>query len=112
MDSELLEIECPMCDRRVASNAKECPFCGADFSTAGMDELEDVARDISEGRRPSVPVTIKATPDPQPIAPVVAVPEASPEPIRDERSEITAQELDREPKDKGGLRRLFGRKRH
>lgn len=108
MDSESLEIECPICDRRIASNANVCPFCGADFSTAGMDELEDVARDISEGRQSSVPVTMKATPEPQPIAPVVA----SPEQAHDERAEITAQESDRESKDKGGLRRLFGRKKH
>jgi hypothetical protein len=112
MDSESLEIECPICDRRIASNAKVCPFCGVDFSTAGMDELEDVARDISEGRQPSVPVATKATPDAQSIAAVVAVPEESPEPVHDEKAEITAQELDRESKDKGGLRRLFGRKKH
>lgn len=112
MDSESLEIECPMCDRRIASNAKECPFCGADFSTAGMDELEDVARDISEGRQSSVPATMKATPEPHSTAAVVAVPEASPEPVHDEKAEITAQELDRESKEKGGLRRLFGRKKH
>jgi hypothetical protein len=112
MDSESLEIECPICDRRIASNANVCPFCGADFSTAGMDELEDIARDISEGRQSSVPVTMKSTPEPQPIAPVVAAPEASPEPVHDERAEITAQESDGEPKDKGGLRRLFGRKKH
>jgi len=77
-----------------------------------MDELEDVARDISEGRQSSVPATMKATPEPQSIAAIVAVPEKSPEPVHDEKAEITAQELDRESKDKGGLRRLFGRKKH
>jgi hypothetical protein len=111
MESESLEIECPVCDRKIPADAKECPSCGIDLSTAGMDELEEVARDISEGKPESAPEVENVVPRSNP-APQVSGEVAAIEPKAEEKHEEPAPETDNEMKEKGGLRRLFGRKKH
>lgn len=46
MDSEGLEVECPVCDHKIAVDAARCPNCKAVFSLSGVDELETVAREL------------------------------------------------------------------
>ena len=46
MDADSIEVECPVCDRKVKSEAARCPHCGAEFSLSGVDELEKVAREM------------------------------------------------------------------
>jgi hypothetical protein len=57
LNREKEEVECPVCDRKISADAKTCTGCGADFSSSGVDELEQVARDL---RNPiiSPPVTV------------------------------------------------------
>lgn len=47
MDTENVEIECPVCDQKVKADAPRCPHCGAEFAMSGVDELEIVAREIN-----------------------------------------------------------------
>jgi hypothetical protein len=47
MDTEIMEIECPVCDRKVRTDAPHCPHCGAEFVMSGIDELEKVVREIN-----------------------------------------------------------------
>ena len=46
MDANSVEVECPVCDHKVTSDAAQCPHCGAEFSMSGVDELERVAREM------------------------------------------------------------------
>jgi len=110
MESETLEIECPVCDRKMPGDAKKCPSCGVDLSTAGMDELEEVARDICEGKPESVATMETAVPRSTPAAQVSGG-QAATEPEAGKKHEEPAPETDNGTKEKGGLRRLFGRKK-
>ncbi len=47
MDANTVEIECPVCDRKIRDNAPYCPYCGAEFAMSGIDELERVAREMN-----------------------------------------------------------------
>jgi hypothetical protein len=50
MAKQKLEIECPVCDAKISIDARSCPRCGADLGMADFQDLEDLAKDISEGR--------------------------------------------------------------
>ena len=41
-----LMIECPVCDQKIPAYSKRCPSCGVDFSSASVDDLEQVAQDM------------------------------------------------------------------
>jgi uncharacterized Zn finger protein (UPF0148 family) len=89
MESQKDEVECPVCDRKIAADAQRCPNCGADFSMSGFEDLEQVARDLND------PVDRKAKPADQ------RVPEASKE------SDTPAEGRKKE----GFLGRLFRKRR-
>lgn len=46
MASDDLEVECPVCDHKISSDATRCPNCGAEFSLSGVDELERVVQEM------------------------------------------------------------------
>ena len=48
MSAESVEVECPVCDRKVPADSNRCPYCHADFTMSGLDELEKVAREIND----------------------------------------------------------------
>ncbi len=50
MASEKVEVECPVCDQKVPSDATRCPSCGAEFTFSGVEELQRVAQEINEAR--------------------------------------------------------------
>jgi len=50
MAKQKLEIECPVCDAKISIDARSCTRCGADLGMADFQDLEDLAKDISEGR--------------------------------------------------------------
>ncbi len=56
MASDTLEVECPVCDHKVPSDATRCPNCGAEFTFSGVEELQKVAREIND-HEVEVPVT-------------------------------------------------------
>jgi DNA-directed RNA polymerase subunit RPC12/RpoP len=92
MDTENVEIECPVCDQRIKADAPRCPHCGAEFTLSGVDELEMVAREING--RPA-PENLKAKAGPIEAQPAVA---ASAEKEEDKNS-------------KGFLGKLFRKRR-
>ncbi len=109
MEADPLEIECPICDHKMPAEARRCPSCGVDFVTSGMDELEEVAREISDGKPPT---------------PEAAIEETSPSPGNGEASQNAAERGEiaenlpnpgngenGSKKEKKGLKGLFGRKR-
>lgn len=55
MDADTVEIECPVCDRKVRADAPRCPYCGAEYAMSGVDELEQVARELNCRTAPVVP---------------------------------------------------------
>ena len=110
MESKSLEIECPVCDRKMPADTKKCPSCGVDLSTAGMDELEEVARDLSEGKPESAPTLESPPPQPDPTPQIPEV-QTTAEPAVKKVLEEPAPDVASGTKEKGGLRRLFGRKR-
>ncbi len=118
-----MEIECPVCDHRMPADARKCPSCGVELETAGMAELEEVARDILEGK-PEIVQEVE-TSTPQSIHAVHSSDDSSPSLVSRESTREAAEAIvepaaaTREPadeigdavKDKGGFRRLFGRKK-
>jgi magnesium transporter len=48
-----VEVECPICDTTIPSDAKTCPGCGAALSDAGIEDLED--RIISDDQQDILP---------------------------------------------------------
>jgi RNA polymerase subunit RPABC4/transcription elongation factor Spt4 len=42
------EVECPICDRKIQSDIKECPNCGAELSLSNFEDLEEVAIKLSK----------------------------------------------------------------
>jgi hypothetical protein len=70
MDTENVEIECPVCDQMVRADAPRCPHCGAEFAMAGIDELERVAREINDQPTPEGSA-VKQVPAESPAAVVV-----------------------------------------
>ncbi len=48
MDKDGTEIECPVCDRKISADSRTCPGCGADFTSSGVDQLEDLVRQFGE----------------------------------------------------------------
>ena len=59
MDMDDLEIECPVCDRRVRADAPRCPYCGAEYVMSGVDELEKVAQELNGRPAPERPVAVE-----------------------------------------------------
>jgi hypothetical protein len=66
MAKQKLEMECPVCDAKMSIDARSCPKCGADLGMADIQDLEDLANDISNGSYPkekpgkgSEPITSK-----------------------------------------------------
>jgi len=109
MESESLEIECPVCDQKMPADAQRCSSCGVELMTAGMAELEEVARDISEGRPERArTIEVKAPySDPAPRASE----DPSPASMAGDAAGVSATDKDNGTKERGGLRRLFGRKK-
>lgn len=91
MDTETVEIECPVCDQKVRADAPRCPHCGAEFAMSGVDELERVAREIN------------GVPAPADLAVEASTAEVA--------VEIGSTEKEEEKGTKGFLGKLF-RKRH
>ena len=56
MDADIVEIECPVCDRKVKADAPRCPYCGAEYAMSGVDELEQVAPEPNGHPAPERPV--------------------------------------------------------
>lgn len=74
MVSETLEVECPVCDHKVPSDATKCPNCGAEFTFSGVDELKKVAQEINDPEAEErAPVTKEVVEQ----APAAAVPSES-----------------------------------
>ena len=73
MNAEAVEVECPVCDHKVAGNAIRCPKCGADFSMSGVDELEKVAKEINDPDTMTVPSAPEPEDVPPPSAPTPLV---------------------------------------
>jgi hypothetical protein len=48
MGGAMLEVECPVCDHKIAVDAVRCPNCNAVFSFSGVDELRKVARELND----------------------------------------------------------------
>jgi hypothetical protein len=92
MDTETVEIECPVCDQKVRADAPRCPHCGAEFAMSGVDELERVAREIN------------GVPTPADLAVEASTAE-------EETVEIGSTEREGEKETKGFFGKLF-RKRH
>lgn len=109
MESESLEIECPVCDHKMPADARKCPSCGVELETAGMAELEEVARDILEGK-PEVGQEM-AINVPQSVPTMQMSDDPSPGNVPEVAAEESGEEPDSAAKGKGGFRRLFGRKK-
>lgn len=114
MEIQAVEIECPVCDHKISGESERCPYCGVDLSTAGMEELETVARDISEGKpvEPTEPSQVEgreraesAEGDARGAGGVAGTSGGSPSEGK------AASDEEREGKKEGGLRRLFGKKK-
>jgi hypothetical protein len=75
-----------------------------------MDELEEVARDISEGKPESAPTLKTPLTQPDPAPQIPEVPTAAGPAVK-EAHEDSAPDINSGMKEKGGLRRLFGRKK-
>lgn len=56
MDMEIVEIECPLCDRKIAADAPRCPHCGAEFAMSDLEDLERVAQELNGHPAPERPV--------------------------------------------------------
>jgi predicted amidophosphoribosyltransferase len=67
MDADSIEVECPVCDRKVRSDAARCPHCGAEFSLSGVDELEKVAREMDRPPVEEPKVEVVKTVEPVPV---------------------------------------------
>jgi len=74
MVSETFEVECPVCDQKVPSDATHCPNCGAEFNFSGVEELKKVAREIND---PGAGVRVPVTKEVVEQAPAAAVPSES-----------------------------------
>ena len=48
MDLDELTMECPICDRNIPITSRKCPHCGTEFSTGEIDELEELAINLSK----------------------------------------------------------------
>ncbi len=68
MVSDKLEVECPVCDHKVPSDATQCPNCGAEFSFSGVEELQKVAQDINVQEAEAVVTATEEVVDPVPVA--------------------------------------------
>jgi hypothetical protein len=95
-------VECPVCDRKILSDTAKCPGCGQDLSMSSFEELEQVARTLSEDK------TIEV--DPRAAAPANAGSSKLSESHHEEVQ--VAEEGDSEDADKKGRFHLFGRKKH
>jgi len=91
------------------SDARKCPSCGVELETAGMAELEEVARDILEGKPEVGPETRTSVAPSVPTIPTSDDP--SPGNVHEVATGESAEEPDGAAKGKGGFRRLFGRKK-
>ncbi|MEM3059542.1 MAG: zinc ribbon domain-containing protein [Methanomassiliicoccales archaeon] len=40
------QIECPICSRQIAADARTCPYCGAEFESHDLVELEQLAEEL------------------------------------------------------------------
>ena len=132
------ESECPVCDRRVPATAERCPNCGAYFTMASFEDLEQLARDIATGMPPmpraneptlSRPTgkVIEATPAnsaPNSMETQDAMSMMASNPKADEaesesarpsdpeiKSEAEAEKAEDKEEGKKGIGRLFGRKK-
>ncbi len=56
MDTDVVEIECPVCDRKVRADAPHCPHCGAEYDMSGVEELEKIAHELTARPAPARPV--------------------------------------------------------
>lgn len=116
MEIQAVEIECPVCDHKISGEAERCPYCGVDLSTAGMEELETVARDISEGKpvEPTEPSSFERRERVE-AAEVAAttgiVGDVTGTSGGNPSEGKAASDEGREAKKEGGLRRLFGKKK-
>jgi hypothetical protein len=102
-----VEVECPVCDKKVRADAARCPHCGAEFSMSDVDELEKVVQDLS---RPEETPSLEAAPAPHidevpPVPPVPAVASA-PEP-----APVTEQAHEDDKGGKGLFGKLFKKKK-
>jgi hypothetical protein len=98
------EIECPNCDRRIPADATRCPGCGADLSLSSLEELEEVARKISNGERPVSPGPVAETKVVKQEEKAVGPKPESPK-VDEKRPEEGTE------KEKKGFGRLFGTKK-
>jgi len=64
LEADAIEIECPICDHKMPAEARRCPSCGVDFVISGMDELEAVAREISDGKPPAPEAAVEEVRNP------------------------------------------------
>jgi hypothetical protein len=102
-----VEVECPVCDKKVRADAARCPHCGAEFSMSGVDELEKVVQDLS---RPAEPPSSEVAPVPiveeaHPVPPASAV-ASTPEPAL-----VTEQVHEDDKGGKGLFGKLFKKKK-
>ncbi|MDH7509215.1 MAG: hypothetical protein QHH00_07455 [Methanomassiliicoccales archaeon] len=49
MKTAPLEIECPLCDKKVNADSSACPHCGAELKSHEIGELEALAGEIISG---------------------------------------------------------------
>jgi hypothetical protein len=93
-------VECPVCDRKIPADSSKCPGCGEDLSMSSFEELEQVARTLSEE---------KAEPKPEKKA---APPRAEqPKPAAPKSVEKAPENGSSEDDEKKGRFHLFGRKK-
>lgn len=48
MSDKDLKIECPSCGREIPAEIDKCPMCGAGLIIAGLEELEELARSVTD----------------------------------------------------------------
>lgn len=97
MASDRVEVECPVCDHRIPSDATRCPNCGADFSLSGVDELEKVVQEIDGPVKEVGPPILEATSS----VPVVPAP-SSPSAGKEEAGRAFAKGQEAVPPSPGG----------
>ena len=118
-------VECPVCGRIVPAKQEECPGCGSDLAMSTLEELESIAKRLSDPEKPKE--TPRAPPEPQKEAPKKSEPEAPKPAIKAEAPKMEApREKAKEQKpveapkptepkqdgeEKRGLGKLFGKRK-
>ncbi len=122
-------VECPVCGRVVPAKQEECPGCGSDLAMSTLEELETIARRLSDLEKPKeAPKEVpKATPEPRKEAPRKSEPEPPKPAPKEEEPKMEppkekpeeqkpaetpkTPEIQPEPEEKHRLGKLFGKRK-